>query len=433
MIEPASLPLPLRLLSLPLLGTPDSYKEAPGVAVTVRRRAAHTLPDNEFQNGLRRRVRQLPVSAYEHLVAELLQAVGYEQVRVLREPKLRDPERPRRSHKGRTTHGGVDLIAQGRSGLMTDAVLVQVKQYERPVSRRFVDELRGALLRTESRHALLITTSRFSPAAVKAAQEDHVAPIHLMDGERLCQLLCEHRIGVRRDRKGRLRVDRRFFRPLNKGEAPEGRHPAERCSSFAGKQSQPRLQAKSSAPAQGTAEKGGGMMGRTHVLTGIATLWLLELPGAITQETVAPLVLFAAAGALFPDLDAGDSMIRRLSVAGIAPMAPLSQVLHHSFGHRGLLHSFLGLGLFTALCALPVAVSVGWPPGAALTLGYASHVLADAATKSGVPLLYPRRQRYHLLPKGWRLTTGSLAEEALLPLLALCVVALLFAHVPFAA
>ncbi len=129
-----------------------------------------------------------------------------------------------------------------------------------------------------------------------------------------------------------------------------------------------------------------------------------------------------------PDLDAGESKLKRFAVIGITPFAPLSQVLHQSFGHRGLLHSLAGLGLFTVLCALPLALWLGAPFGMALSLGYASHLLADSATKSGVPLLYPHRKRHHLLPKGWRLTTGSMAEEMLLPFLAFAVLLLLFKH-----
>lgn len=169
-------------------------------------------------------------------------------------------------------------------------------------------------------------------------------------------------------------------------------------------------------------------MGRTHALIGIASLWLLELPSVITLQTIAPIVLCAVIGALAPDLDAGESKLKRFSVGGITPLAPVTVLLHQSLGHRGLLHSLAGLGLFAVLCALPVALWLGWPFGAALALGYASHIAADAATKSGVPLLYPRRRRYHLLPKGWRLTTNSLAEEALMPLLALAVLLLLMRH-----
>jgi membrane-bound metal-dependent hydrolase YbcI (DUF457 family) len=379
-------------------------------------------------DALLQHLQQLSITAYEQLIAQVLQATGYEHVQV-----LRDPQRKRRSHKGRTAHGGVDLIAQSRCGLAADAVLVQVKQYERAVSRRFVDELRGALLRTQSRHALLITTSRFSPAAVKAAREDHVAPLHLIDGDRLCSLLMQHEIGVRRNRRGSLQIDGDFFERLR---AHHGVAPTNTSNPQPPQQGSPATSDKeldgeptpSAATAGAVVEKGGHMMGRTHALIGIAALWLLELPGAISQETMAPLILLAVIGALAPDLDASESKLKQLAIAGITPLAPLSQALHQSLGHRGLLHSLAGLGLFTVLCALPVALWLGWTGGAALILGYASHIVADSATKSGVPLLYPRRKRYHLLPTGWRLTTGSLAEEALFPLLALSVLWLLFSH-----
>jgi membrane-bound metal-dependent hydrolase YbcI (DUF457 family) len=78
--------------------------------------------------------------------------------------------------------------------------------------------------------------------------------------------------------------------------------------------------------------------------------------------------------------------------------------------------------------AAPAIWWVGWAPVVALLLGYASHLLADSATKTGILLLYPRRIPYHLLPKGWRITTGSLAEEAFLPPLAFIVMVLLLGH-----
>ena len=66
-------------------------------------------------------------------------------------------------------------------------------------------------------------------------------------------------------------------------------------------------------------------------------------------------------------------------------------------------------------------------------LGYASHLAADASTKSGLPLLYvpwfyPHKKRYHLLPPSLRFTTGSQAEEVLFPLLALLILLLLLSH-----
>jgi hypothetical protein len=51
--------------------------------------------------------------------------------------------------------------------------------------------------------------------------------------------------------------------------------------------------------------------------------------------------------------------------------------------------------------------------------------MTDAATKSGVRFFYPRQTRYHLLPKAWRITTGSQAEEPVVVLFAVCALFLL--------
>ena len=72
-----------------------------------------------------------------------------------------------------------------------------------------------------------------------------------------------------------------------------------------------------------------------------------------------------------------------------------------------------------ALFVAPCIFWVGWAPVFALLLGYASHLLGDAATKSGVRLFYPSMTRIHLLPKNLRITIGPLAEDGLLPFVAL--------------
>jgi inner membrane protein len=167
------------------------------------------------------------------------------------------------------------------------------------------------------------------------------------------------------------------------------------------------------------------MMGRTHALIGIGSLWMLApFPLLLTPDTVAPLVACAALGALLPDLDATDSLAKQLSIARIQPLAPVAAILARDWGHRGAMHSLVGWIVFGILI-LPLAFWLQWTWWAALLLGYASHLAADACTKSGIPLLYPSRKRYHLLPKGWRLTTGSLAEDSLIPIIALGILFLL--------
>jgi inner membrane protein len=66
----------------------------------------------------------------------------------------------------------------------------------------------------------------------------------------------------------------------------------------------------------------------------------------------------------------------------------------------------LGVALFVVLIS-PVA-PLSPDLFLALVAGYASHLFADALNKRGVPLLWPARQPFRLLPGGIR--SGGVAE-----------------------
>ena len=167
------------------------------------------------------------------------------------------------------------------------------------------------------------------------------------------------------------------------------------------------------------------MRWQTHVLFGISALWILSpLPQEWITANYGILSACAACGALLPDLDASESKIKHLKLYNIEPLALPALALHQALGHRGLLHSLWGLGLAATL-TIPLAFYCDWTYWTAVDLGYASHLTADACTKSGIPLLYPKPTRYHLLPRFLRVTTGSLAEDMLFPLLATAVLVLL--------
>lgn len=173
------------------------------------------------------------------------------------------------------------------------------------------------------------------------------------------------------------------------------------------------------------------MTGRTHALLGMASLWLLvPVPGLVTPGNAGALCAVAAFGALLPDLDASASTIRSLRVGRVRPFAPVGFVANRAWGHRTLLHSPAGLAAFGALC-VPAGLLWGLPLALALFLGYASHLAGDACTRTGIPG-WPNRpdRRMHLLPARLRFVTGSLAEDALLPLLALAVFLLVMTRLP---
>jgi len=174
------------------------------------------------------------------------------------------------------------------------------------------------------------------------------------------------------------------------------------------------------------------MTGRTHALLGMASLWLLApVPALVNPGNVGALCAVAAFGALLPDMDASASTIRSLKVGGLRPFAPVASVANRTWGHRALLHSPAGLLAFGGLC-LPVGLLWSVPFALALFLGYASHLAGDACTRSGIPG-WPNRpdRRLHLLPPPFRLVTGSLAEDVLLPVVAVPVFLLVLTYVPF--
>jgi inner membrane protein len=173
------------------------------------------------------------------------------------------------------------------------------------------------------------------------------------------------------------------------------------------------------------------MRWQTHTLFGISSLWLLTpFLNQTNASNIGVLVFYAAFGALLPDLDAGESKIKRLAFCGVKPFVLPAVAFHRALGHRGLLHSLLGLGTFSLL-AIPLARWWGWESSVALALGYASHLLADASTRGGVRLFYPQRERYYSLPTPLRLLTGSPAEDLLLLLLIAAVLLLFVTYTPF--
>lgn len=120
---------------------------------------------------------------FEELIKQLLEAIGYDNVIVT-------------SASG---DGGVDVTADIEVGITSVREVVQVKRFTRgSVGRPVLDQLRGSLHRFGATRGTIITLSRFSSGAKNAAFEPGAAPITLIDGERLINLLIEHRIGVRK-------------------------------------------------------------------------------------------------------------------------------------------------------------------------------------------------------------------------------------------
>jgi membrane-bound metal-dependent hydrolase YbcI (DUF457 family) len=181
------------------------------------------------------------------------------------------------------------------------------------------------------------------------------------------------------------------------------------------------------------------MTWRTHLAGGITALWLLAPMfqtlgdnGNLLVDTSNPLLLAIVAGfgALLPDLDAKESRIKHLRIGGIEPFYLPAIALNKALGHRGFLHSALGLLTASLLIGMPLALWQGIPFLLTFTLGYASHLALDAATKAGIPLWFPKKKRIHLLPTRLRFLTGSQEEDALFLVLLLLIATFFLTIIP---
>ena len=136
----------------------------------------------EVRARLRETLANMDPFAVETLVKRLLEAMEYENVEVT----------------NRSNDGGVDVVADIEVGITPVREVVQVKRRRSNIQRNVLDQLRGSLHRFNATRGTIISTGGFSRGAKKAAFEPGAAPITLIDGERLIDLLIEHEIGVRK-------------------------------------------------------------------------------------------------------------------------------------------------------------------------------------------------------------------------------------------
>ncbi len=131
-------------------------------------------------------------------------------------------------------------------------------------------------------------------------------------------------------------------------------------------------------------------------------------------------IIIAAFGALFPDLDASESKIKNLKLfkkkgllSLIKPFEVLGFIFNKTFGHRGALHSLLGLAGFSFIAYL-VSNYFGEPIFFIyFSLGFLSHLISDMLTKAGVEIFYPWKKNFRLLPRAIAIKSNSFMDEAL--------------------
>lgn len=126
------------------------------------------------------------------------------------------------------------------------------------------------------------------------------------------------------------------------------------------------------------------MMGTTHMAFSGAlflSLKLLGLPATVDLAFFALLL-----GSVFPDIDHPQGLLA--SNSGLFHW--VSKGVSHTFGHRGPVHSLLASVLVgLAVLATCEYLALGSWVAFAFWFGYATHLLGDSLTPSGIAWLYP--------------------------------------------
>jgi restriction system protein len=123
----------------------------------------------------------IPPDRFERLARRLLREAGFISATVT----------------GRSGDGGIDGIGVYRLSLVSFPVFCQCKRYKGSVGAGAVRDFRGAMSGRGDK-GLLITTGSFTGDAKQEATRDGAPPVDLIDGDRLCELLREYELGVRR-------------------------------------------------------------------------------------------------------------------------------------------------------------------------------------------------------------------------------------------
>lgn len=152
--------------------------------------------EDSWKDELLRVLQSLPPSGFEHLAQRLLREAGFMNVVVT----------------GHSGDGGIDGVGVYRLSLVSFPVFFQCKRYKEAVTPRDVRDFRGAMAGRGER-GLLITIGTFTNAARLEATRDGAPPIDLIDGDSLCDLLKQYRLGVEVVTRTveEVRINRDFF------------------------------------------------------------------------------------------------------------------------------------------------------------------------------------------------------------------------------
>lgn len=152
------------------------------------------LNEDAWKTELLNALKAMDPGAFERLTRLLLTECGFEDVKVT----------------GKSNDRGIDGTGTLRVNLLSFHVMFQCKRYKSTVPPEHIRDFRGALDGRADR-GLFISTGTYGKGAREEASRNASKCIELIDGEELCKLLKEHKIGIKTTLVERVDLDPTFF------------------------------------------------------------------------------------------------------------------------------------------------------------------------------------------------------------------------------
>jgi len=163
------------------------------------------------------------------------------------------------------------------------------------------------------------------------------------------------------------------------------------------------------------------MTGKTHQALGLTAGFAWYIASVVpyyNPATLASVLVGSSLASLLPDIDQPTAQIwHKIPIFGHTAGKVASKM---TFGHRNITHSLLGFILVNiCLCNLILAFPEYWAIDRvtlfiSVSISYGLHLLSDAFTVEGIPILFPYQRMFGIPPKpfeGIRIQSGKWFEN----------------------
>ena len=153
--------------------------------------------DEDWKSSLLAVLGAMSPDAFERLSQRLLREAGFTRVDV----------------RGKSGDGGIDGVGVLRLNLVSFQIYFQCKRWKGVSAPRKSGSFAGALQGGADK-GLFITTGHFTSQASEEATRAGAIAIDLIDGDRLCDLLKDNRLGVETEMIERVRIRSDWFKGI---------------------------------------------------------------------------------------------------------------------------------------------------------------------------------------------------------------------------